>query len=74
MLEAEELKIYFASAKKINKLTKHKLKIFFYGIQYVFRISRISRNEFKRFFQSEYRDNWAHVMIQFVNEREEIKK
>ena len=27
--------------------------------------------ELKRYFQSEYRDDWEYAMIQFVNEREE---
>ena len=29
--------------------------------------------ELKRYFQSEYRDDWGYTMIQFVNERE-VKK
>jgi hypothetical protein len=29
--------------------------------------------ELKRYFQSEYRDDWEFAMIQFVNEREERK-
>ena len=29
--------------------------------------------ELKRYFQSEYRDDWEYAMIQFVNEREEKK-
>ena len=29
--------------------------------------------ELKRYFQSEYRDDWEYAMIQFVNERE-VKK
>ena len=29
--------------------------------------------ELKRYFQSEYRDDWEYEMIQFVNERE-VKK
>ena len=30
--------------------------------------------ELKRYFQSEYRDDWEYAMIQFVNEREEKKE
>ena len=30
--------------------------------------------ELKRYFQSEYRDDWEYAMIQFVNEREVKKK
>ena len=29
--------------------------------------------ELKRYFQSEYRDDWEYAMIQFVSEREEKK-
>ena len=29
--------------------------------------------EVKRYFQSEYRDDWEYAMIQFVNKREEKK-
>ena len=29
--------------------------------------------ELKRYFQSEYRDDWEYAMIQFVNEQE-VKK
>ena len=30
--------------------------------------------ELKRYFQSEYRDDWEYAMIQFVNEREDKKE